>query len=210
MWTTDRLDCSARIGFWRAGARPRRQLSSNDPGGLSMSETGAVTETQGTNRVSAMAAGLVGSEILKIAGEIRERIRAGDAVCNLTVGDFSSKQFPIPERLADGVRRALENGETNYPPSDGVLELRQAVRRFYERELGLAYDLDSVLIAGGARPVIYAIYRAVCDPGDVVIYPTPSWNNNHYCHMVNARGVQVATGPELRFMPTREALLADL
>ena len=175
-----------------------------------MLDSSAMTERQGTNRVSAMAAGLVGSEILKIAGEIRDRIRAGDAVCNLTVGDFSSQQFPIPERLADGVRRALERGETNYPPSDGVRDLRLAVLRFYERKLGLAYGIDSVLIAGGARPAIYTIYRAVCDPGDVVIYPTPSWNNNHYCHMVNAVGVPVATGPELRFMPTREALLADL
>jgi aspartate aminotransferase len=157
-----------------------------------------------------MAAGLVGSEILKIAAEIRERIRAGDAVCNLTVGDFSSKQFPIPAVLADGVRRALERGETNYPPSDGVLELRQAVMRFYARALGLQYGVDSVLIAGGARPAIYAIYRAVIDPGDVVIYPTPSWNNNHYCHMVGAEGIPVRTTPELRFMPTREALLADL
>lgn len=157
-----------------------------------------------------MAAGLVGSEILKIAADIRDRVRAGEKICNLTVGDFASKHFPIPERLAAGIRTALEHGETNYPPSDGVLELRQAVMRFYDRELHLRYPLESVLIAGGARPVIYAIYRAVVDPGDVVIYPTPSWNNNHYCHMVGARGIPVATGPETAFMPLRDTLLASL
>lgn len=161
-------------------------------------------------RVSAMAAGLVGSEILKIAADIRERVRAGATICNLTVGDFASKHFPIPERLATSIRTALERGETNYPPSDGVLELRQAVARFYEQELHLRYPVESVLIAGGARPVIYAIYRAVVDPGDVVIYPTPSWNNNHYCHMVAARGVPVSTGVATAFMPVRETLLAAL
>ncbi len=161
-------------------------------------------------RVSAMAAGLVGSEILKIAAEIRDRVRAGDAICNLTVGDFASKHFPIPTLLADAIRRALERGETNYPPSDGVLELRQSVARFYERELHLRYGTDSVLIAGGARPVIYATYRAVVDPGEAVLYPVPSWNNNHYCNMVGAESIAVPTEAKNNFMPTPGALLADL
>src|SRR5262249_37084232 len=65
---------------------------------------------------------------------------------------------------------------------------------------------ESVLIAGGARPLIYAIYRAVCDPGDRVVYPVPSWNNNHYVHMLGAVGVPVVCRAEDRFMPTREAL----
>lgn len=166
--------------------------------------------TAGAERVSAMAAGLVGSEILKIAADIRDRVRAGERICNLTVGDFSSKHFPIPERLAAGIQTALARGETNYPPSDGVLELRQAVARFYARELHLQYPVESVLIAGGARPVIYATYRAIVDPGDVVIYPTPSWNNNHYCHMVGARGIPVPTDAANAFMPVRTALLAAL
>src|ERR1700704_6684545 len=103
-------------------------------------------------RISAMSSGLIGSEILKIASEIRALVAGGRAVCNLTVGDFDSRQFPIPECLATAVETALRHGETNYPPSDGVLRLRQAVQRFFERELGLAYPEASVLIASGARP----------------------------------------------------------
>ncbi|MFN7965124.1 MAG: hypothetical protein U0V87_05485 [Acidobacteriota bacterium] len=89
-----------------------------------------------------MAGGLVGSEILKIAADIRGMIRDGAKICNLTVGDFDPKQFPIPAALRDGIVTALKNGETNYPPSDGVLELRQAVQRFYARDLGLSYPLS--------------------------------------------------------------------
>ena len=48
-------------------------------------------------RVSAMAHSLVGSEILRIAGEIRALVSAGRTVCDLTVGDFSPQHFPIPE-----------------------------------------------------------------------------------------------------------------
>ncbi|HEX8433928.1 pyridoxal phosphate-dependent aminotransferase [Archangium sp.] len=160
--------------------------------------------------ISTMVRGLVGSEILRIAGEIREVVAQGKQVCNLTVGDFSPKEFPIPPGLSEGIATALKAGETNYPPSDGVLSLRQAVLRFYERALGLKYPLESVLIAGGARPVIYAIFRAVVDPGDMVVYPVPSWNNNHYTHMVGARHVPVVTDPEHGFMPTVEQLAPHL
>jgi aspartate aminotransferase len=157
-------------------------------------------------RVSAMAGALAGSEILKIAAEIRALVAAGQSVCDLTVGDFSPAQFPIPQRLTDAIRAALGRGETNYPPATGMPELRQAVRRFYASRLGLDYPLESILIAGGSRPVIYTIYRSLVDPGDRVVYTTPSWNNNHYVTMVGAEGVPVPCGPETRFMPTREAL----
>jgi aspartate aminotransferase len=158
-------------------------------------------------RVAGMAARLIGSEVLRIAGEIRALVATGVKVCDLTVGDFSPRQFPIPPRLRDGIRTALDRGETNYPPSNGVLELRHAVRRLYARELGLEYPLESVLIAGGARPIIYCLYRTVVDPGDRVIYPVPSWNNNHYAHLTGAVGQPVFCGPESRFMPTLGQLL---
>ena len=60
--------------------------------------------------------------------------------------------------------------------------------RLYARDLGLHYPVDSVLIAGGARPLLYGTYRTLLDPGDVAIYPVPSWNNNHYAYLSGARG----------------------
>jgi aspartate aminotransferase len=161
-------------------------------------------------RVSSLAASLVGSEILKIASEMRALRAAGRAICDLTVGDFDPRQFPIPERLGNAIARALERGETNYPPATGMPELRQAVRRFFARELGLQYPLESVLIAAGARPAIYCIFRTVCDPGDRVVYPVPSWNNNHYVHLVQGFGVPVECTPIERFLPTAAALREQL
>jgi aspartate aminotransferase len=166
--------------------------------------------SEGPRRVSTMASGLVGSEILKIAADIRAMVRAGQKVCNLTVGDFDPKQFPIPELLADGIRDALAAGHTNYPPSDGIIELRDAVARMYERELGLRYTSDSVLIAAGGRPCIYGSYRAVVDEGDTVAYPVPSWNNNHYCHMLGAHKLAITCGPETAFLPTADAVISSL
>lgn len=153
-----------------------------------------------------MASGLVGSEILAIAAQIRERVAAGAEVCNLTVGDFSPSQFPVPEALRQGIVDALEQGRTHYPPSAGIPELRQAVSQLFARRLSLHYPPSSVLVAGGARPLIYAAYRALVDPGDRVVFPVPSWNNNHYAHMLGADAVPVVCSPQSRFLPTRRDL----
>lgn len=157
-------------------------------------------------RVCTMAAGLVGSEILKIAADIRAMVAGGAEVCNLTVGDFSPAEFPIPQFLQRGIVEALQAGETNYPPSDGVPELRKAVQGFYQRWLGLEYPLESILVTAGSRPGIYSTYTAIVDPGDTVIYPVPSWNNNHYVHMSGARGVPVVCDERTAFLPTRADL----
>jgi len=110
--------------------------------------------------LGAMASGLIGSEILKIAGDVRAMKRSGKPMCDLTVGDFSPREFRIPRILEEGIAAALAAGQTNYPPSDGILELRQAVQALYARALHLEYPVEGVLIAGGARPVIWS------DPGD--------------------------------------------
>jgi aspartate aminotransferase len=150
--------------------------------------------------------GLKGSEILKIAANVREMIAAGKKVCNLTVGDFNAKQFPIPAGLRDGITRALANGETNYPPSDGVLSLRKAVADYVAREFGPRYPVESVLIAAGARPILYGTYRCVLNPGDKVIYTLPSWNNNHYSWITQAKAIEVVTRERDGFQPTLDLL----
>lgn len=157
-------------------------------------------------RVSTMAEGLIGSEILKIAADIRAMVAEGKTICNLTVGDFSPAEFKIPKFLEENIKEALKRGETNYPPSDGMLPLKKSILAFYERWLDLKYPLESVLVTGGSRPGIYGTYRAVVDAEDRVIYPVPSWNNNHYCHQVGAQGAPVICNSERAFLPTRKDL----
>jgi len=179
--------------------------------GVAMGSTLELETPQGGGRaLGTMVSGLVGSEILKIGAEVRALRVAGKTVCDLTVGDFSPAQFRIPQRLETAIARALADGQTNYPPADGIPELRRAVQRLYEQKLGLAYPLEGVLIAGGARPVVYCAYRSVLDAGDAVIYPVPSWNNNHYTHLCEARGIPVVTEAANGFQPTAETLAPHL
>jgi aspartate aminotransferase len=156
--------------------------------------------------LSSLAQGLIGSEVLKIASEVRALIASGRSVANLTVGDFSPKEFRIPKPLEDLIGQNLVAGETNYPPSDGTLELRKSVVAFTRERLGLTYPVESILIAGGSRPIIYAAYAAVVDRGDKVVYPAPSWNNNHYTYLTGGEAVELVVGAHTNFMPTAEMI----
>lgn len=159
-----------------------------------------------TSRVSSLANHLRGSAILRIADEVRSLLKEGKPIVNLTVGDFSSTQFRIPRELEDGIVEALRSGETTYPPPIGLETLRAAVRDFYARRLGLDFPLESILIASGARPAIYAVYRAIVDPGDRVVFSVPSWNNDYYCEILDAKAVTVECDASTGFHPTAELL----
>ena len=153
-----------------------------------------------------MAENLIGSEIIKLSGEVRALIAKGERIYNFTIGDFDPSVFPIPAGLKDEIIKAYRENETNYPAADGMAELRKEVSRLISQYQGLSYAENEILIAGGARPVIYAIFQALVDPGDTVLFPVPSWNNNHYTHLAHANQVFVETSPENNFMPVADEL----
>jgi aspartate aminotransferase len=88
--------------------------------------------------------------------------------------------------------------------------LRAEVARFIGRKQGLAYDRNEVLIASGGRPLIYAAFRTIVDPQDQVVFPIPSWNNNHYTFLTAAQQVAVPTSAANRFLPTADDLRPHL
>ncbi len=161
-------------------------------------------------KVSRMADSLIGSEIIKIGNEVNEMIRKGAKICNLTIGDFDPKHYPIPTDLEARIIDAYKSGYTNYPPANGEFSLRQSVVTFLNEFGNLAYTSDEILIAGGSRPLIYATYRTLLDPGDKVVFPVPSWNNNHYCHLVGAEAVMIETTQDNNFMPRAAEIAAHL
>lgn len=153
-----------------------------------------------------MASTLIGSEIIKIGNEVNEMIRKGSKICNLTIGDFDPKHYPIPKELEEEIVAAYKKGFTNYPPANGEMILRQSVSEFLHQYGKLNYSTDEILVAGGSRPLIYATYLTLLDPGDKVVFPVPSWNNNHYCHLSGAEAVMVETSVENNFMPTAKEI----
>lgn len=153
------------------------------------------------SNISVLAQNLKSSEIIKIAFEVNELKRNGEDIANLTIGDFDSNIYPIPDELKQGIIDAYKANLTNYPTADGVLSLRESISVFLKEKLNLTYGLNEILISGGSRPLIYATYLTIVDKGEKVIYPAPSWNNNHYCDMLGVEGIAVQTTAENNFMP---------
>jgi len=160
------------------------------------------TDTAPMLMVSEMAEQLKGSEIIKLAGEIQEKKEKGEQVFNYTIGDFDPSIFPIPTTLKQGIIEAYEQGLTNYPSSNGEQALRASVSRLLHTRLGLEYNDQQVLISSGSRPLIYAAYKTIVDKDDKIIFPTPSWNNNHYTHLMGGKPVYIETTAGNNFMPT--------
>lgn len=154
------------------------------------------------SKVSKLAENIIGSEIIKLAGEVNEKIKQGEKIYNMTIGDFNPKEFPIPAKLKQYIVDAYFDDQTNYPAADGMLELRNSVSHLLKERGNLDYKNDEILIAGGARPIIYSIFRALVDPNDTVIFAVPSWNNNHYSYLNAAKAVVIEATAEQNFMPT--------
>lgn len=159
------------------------------------------------SKLSHLAETLIPSEIIKLGNEINERIKQGQTIYNFTIGDFDPCVFPIPQGLEDEIVYAYRAKKTNYPPANGVAELRNVLSKFIEKRQGLTYSPNEFLISGGGRPLIYAAYRVLCDRNDKLIYPVPSWNNNHYTHFVEGEHICVETTPESNFLPKAEDLI---
>lgn len=158
-------------------------------------------------KVSQLASTLIGSEIIKIAGEVNEMKSKGIQIANLTIGDFDSNIYPIPTELKQYIVDAYADNQTNYPPADGVMALRESVSRFLNERMGLDYAAkNEILISGGSRPLIYGTFLSLVDPGDKVIFPIPSWNNNHYSHLLSADAIGLPVSAENNFLPTAEDL----
>lgn len=155
-------------------------------------------------KLSHLSETLIGSEIVKLGGEIREKIRQGERIYNFTVGDFDPSIFPIPKELEDAIVEAYRRHFTNYPAAEGNLDLREAIISFTREMEGLDYGTTEVLVASGGRPLIYSVFRAIVDKGDKVIYAVPSWNNNHYTHFVGGEHVVVEARAANNFMPSAD------
>jgi len=156
----------------------------------------------GKLKLSELAETLIASEIVRLGANIKEKIRSGEHIYNYTIGDFDSAEFPIPELLQEEIINAYKGGKTTYPAAEGELELRKAVSGFVEKYQSVHYSPLEILISAGGRPLIYSLYKTIVDKADKVIYPVPSWNNNHYIDFTHGQHVMIECIRENNFMPT--------
>ena len=157
-------------------------------------------------RLSEMANGMERSRILTIAASVREMISQGKEVAPFTVGDFSPEQFEVPNELVSGIIDAVSERETNYPPAAGIPDLRDSLAQWMSQKYEIDVSSNGIIVGSGARPVLYASFRLLLEPGDGLAHGVPAWNNHYYVHLNDAVDIPIPGTPESRFLPTAEAI----
>ena len=112
------------------------------------------------------------SPSIVISAKAMEMARAGRDVIALSAGE---PDFDTPANVKIAAMRAIIEGKTKYPPITGIPELREAICRKLERENGLSYAPDELLVCSGGKQVIYNALTATLDPEDEVVIPAPFW-----------------------------------
>jgi aspartate aminotransferase len=116
--------------------------------------------------------GIKPSVTLAIAAKAAKLRAAGIDVANFSAGE---PDFDTPEHIKAAAIEALRQGMTKYTDVKGIEPLREAVAQKYQREFGLNYRKEDVLVSCGAKHSLYNILQAVVDPGDEVVIPAPYW-----------------------------------
>jgi aspartate aminotransferase len=102
----------------------------------------------------------------------RELRAAGHDVVQLTIGE---PDFDTPPHAVAAAHAAALAGDTKYPPMEGTPALRAAVRRQFQRDHGLDYAADEIMVSNGAKQIIFDALMATVDEGDEVVIPVPGW-----------------------------------
>jgi aspartate aminotransferase len=138
----------------------------------------------------------------------REMRAQGISVIALSQGE---PDFDTPEHVKEAACAAIMKGGLTYPPVPGLPQLRQAIQRKFERDNGLAYKEDEIIVSSGGKQVISNALLATLDAGDEVIIPAPYWVS--YPEMVALFGgtpVIVAAAASNGFKMTAEQLRAAI
>ncbi len=102
----------------------------------------------------------------------RALISEGKNVILFTLGE---PDFPTPKNVKRSAVAAIKEDFTHYTNAAGILELRQAIAEKLQKENGLNYSPDNIVVSAGAANILYSIFQCIINPGDEVILPQPLW-----------------------------------
>lgn len=123
------------------------------------------------------------SATLEINRKAKKLKAAGVDVINLSVGE---PDFDTPEPVKEFAVQAIRDGFTKYTEANGTPELKKAISEKLEKENGLSYSPEQVVVSNGAKHSLYNVFLAIIEPGDEVIIPAPYWVS--YPEMVRLAG----------------------
>jgi len=134
----------------------------------------------------------------------RELAQQGVDVVAMTAGE---PDFQPPAHVLAAAHEAIDKGLTKYTATEGMLPLREAVAAKFQRENGLSYTPEQIIVSSGGKQVLYNAFMAILNPGDEVVLPAPYWVS--YPAQIQLAGgitVPVQTEAASGFIPDPEAI----
>ena len=144
------------------------------------------------------------SSTLALTAKINAMVAGGLDVVKFGAGE---PDFDTPDHIKSAAVEALNQGFTKYTPVAGITELREAIVDKFERDNGLSYEANQVIVSCGAKHTIYNILQAICNPGDEIIFAAPYWVS--YIEMVklaDATPIVINTTPDQNFALTPDQI----
>jgi len=123
-------------------------------------------------KVSKRAMSVPPSATLAVTARAKELKAQGVNVVGFGAGE---PDFDTPQYIKQAAIDALNAGKTKYTPASGTIELKKAIAEKLQKDNGLNYKPEQIVVNIGAKHSVYNAMQAVLDPGDVVILPTPYW-----------------------------------
>ncbi len=123
-------------------------------------------------KLSERTKGIKPSITLALAAKAAAMRAQGIGVINFAAGE---PDFDTPDRIKEAAVQALKKGMTKYTEVRGIQPLREIIAEKYQRDEGLKYDKDEVLVSCGGKHSLYNVFQAILNDGDEVLIPAPYW-----------------------------------
>lgn len=148
------------------------------------------------------------SQTIVVTQKARALKAAGRDVISLSVGE---PDFETPQNIKDAAIRAIQDGDTRYTDVAGTMTLRKAVAAKFERDNGLTYKPEEIVVSTGGKQVIFNAMLATIDEGDEAIVPAPCWvSYPDIIALAGGKPVIVPAGQNQGFKITPEQLEAAI
>jgi aspartate aminotransferase len=147
---------------------------------------------------------LSSSATLEMAARARQLAAQGKAIVNFAAGELN---FDTPEFIKKAAIAALNQGFTKYTPAAGTPELKEAISEKFQRENGLSYSPNQIVVSCGAKHSLFNLIQVLCDAGEEVLFPSPYWvSYPEMVRLAQAIPVTIPTSPRSQYKITVDQL----
>ncbi len=135
--------------------------------------------------------------VMEVLEKAQAMERQGVSIIHMEVGE---PDFDVPECVKNAVCEAVNSGKTHYTHSLGNPELRNEIANLYNREYGVSFSPDQIVVSSGSSPAILMALRVLCEPGDEVLVFNPGYAcYSNFVLAVNATPINIDLDPENGF-----------